>query len=260
MNAQSTTPARFEPLAQAWLRFCQRPEFTIAWHTLLSHFRSGWLWGEVLLVLAVYAVFFDYPGTTGDIVYLSGFAGRVLIGLAVLSTAIMVHRAFLAKAYLPLARLSSRGMYVRGVFVAAAFLRLPLYLELLALYFLQHHSLVANWPTALLTGSIGLLANCTVVVAVALVLSPPIATRIELIVFLFWLCLALTSYTVEGPLGVILAPLRWPLLPLIACYIFGQTGVIDGWGVVALAVMVGYVVGLLRLSEALLARRDLLLQ
>ncbi len=260
MNAQSTTSVRSRAVAQAWVRSRQRPEFTIAWHTLLSHFRSGWLWGEVLLVLAVYAVFFDYPGTTGDIVYLSGFAGRVLIGLAALSTAIMVHRAFLAKAYLPLARLSSRGTYVRGVFLAAAFLRLPLYLELLALYFLQHHSLVANWPTALLAGSIGLLANCTVAVAVALLLSPPIATRIEMIVFLLWLCLALASYTMEGAFGTILAPFRWPLLPLIACYNFGQTGVINGWGVLALVVMVGYVVGLLRLAEALLARRDLLLQ
>jgi hypothetical protein len=245
---------------QAWVRFRQRPEFTIARQLLLSHFRTGWLWGEVLLVLAVYAVFFDYPGTTGDIVYLSGFAGRVLTGLAALSTAIMVHRAFAARAYLPLARLSSRGTYVRGVFLAAAFLRLPLYLELLALYFFQHHTLAANWPVALLAGSIGLLANCTLVVAIALVLSPPIATRIELIIFLFWLCLALTSYTLEGPLDVVLTPLRWPLLPIIACYDFGQTGTIDGWGVVALVAMAAYVVGLMRLAGSLLARRDLMLQ
>jgi len=260
MSAQTTTPTGSRPLAQTWTRFRQRPEFTIARHMLVSHFRSGWLWGEVLLVLAVYAVFFDYPGTTGDIVYLSGFAGRVLIGLAAVSTAIMVHRAFLARAYLPLARLSSRGTYARGVFLASAFLRLPLYLELLALYFIQHHSLASNWPTALLAGSVGLVANCTAAVAIALLLSPPIATRIELIIFLLWLCLALTSFTLEGPLGVILTPLRWPLLPLIACYNFGQTGVIDGWGILALAVMVGYVVGLVRLAEALLARRDLLLQ
>lgn len=260
MSARPTTPAHATQLAQAWTRFRQRPEFTVAWHLLLSHFRSGWLWGEVLLVLATYAVFFDYPGTTGDIVYLSGFAGRVLIGLAALSTVIMVHRAFLARAYLPLAHLSSRGIYVRGIFLAAAFLRLPLYLELLALYFFQHHSLAADWPAALLAGSIGLLANCTLVAAIALVLAPPIATRIELIVFLFWLCLALTSFTLEGPLDVVLTPLRWPLLPLIACYNFGQTGSIDGWGVVALVAMAAYVVGLVRLAEALLARRDLLLQ
>ena len=81
-----------------------------------------------------------------------------------------------------------------------------------------------------------------------------------MIIFLFWLCLALASYTVEGPLYFVLAPLRWPLLPIIACYNFGQTGIIGGWGVVALVVMAGYVVGLVRLAEMLLARRDLLLE
>ena len=109
MSAQRTAPARSWLAAETWTRFRQRPEWTIARQMLLSHLRSGWLWGEALVVLAVYAVFFDYPGTTGDIVYLSGFAGRVLTGLAALSTVIMVRRAFLAHAYLPLARLSSRG-------------------------------------------------------------------------------------------------------------------------------------------------------
>src|SRR5579885_2485839 len=143
ISAQRTMPAHAGAFVAAWTSFRRRPEFTVARQMLLSHLRSGWLWGEVLLVLAVYAVFFDYPGSIGDIAYLSGFAGRVLTGLAAISTAIMVHRAFLARAYLPLARLPSRGTYARGIFLAAAFIRLPLYLELLVLYFIQHHTLAA---------------------------------------------------------------------------------------------------------------------
>ncbi len=260
MSAQPAVRTYDGPIARIWARVRQRPEFVVGRHLLLSHFRSGWLWGEVLLVLAIYAVFFDYPGSIGDIAYLSGFAGRVLTGLAAISTAIMVHRAFLARAYLPLARLPSRGTYARGIFLAAAFIRLLLYLELLVLYFIQHHTLAANWPAALLAGAIGLLANCTLVVALALVLSPPTGTRIELILFLLWLLLALGTYTVEGPLGLVLGPLRWPLLPIIACYNFGQTGSIGGWGLLALVVMAAYIAGLVCLAEFLLARRDLLLQ
>lgn len=63
-----------------------------------------------------------------------------------------------------------------------------------------------------------------------------------------------------GPLDLVLDWARLPLLPTVACYNFGQTGIVGPQGLLMLAVMAGYIAGLAWLAGHLLAHRDLLLQ
>lgn len=236
------------------------PTLLAARWTLRSYLRGYWLWAEALLVLLLYIAFFEYPDNKGDITYLCGFAGRVLVGLAALSTAIMVHRAFQARAYLPLAHLTSRAPLARGALLASAALRLPLFLELFVLYLRGHHQFGPGAGAEFWAGTLGFLVTCTLVAALVVVLSPPIATRLWQIGFLAWLVAALAPDATFGPLAPLLGWARLPLLPIVACYNFGQTGVVGGQGLLMLAVMAGYVAGLTWLAGHLLARRDLLLQ
>jgi hypothetical protein len=92
------------------------------------------------------------------------------------------------------------------------------------------------------------------------VLSVPVATRRGQIVFLAWLVAVLYSNSNLSPAAGFLAVSRIPLAPLAACYNLGATGTMSWYGLLMLALAVGYVVGLALLAEFWLARRDLLLQ
>lgn len=242
-----------------WDRLWRAPSLVVARQIVRSHSRSGWLWGELVAVLVLYVVFFDYPGTTGDLSYFYGFGGRSLGAIAAVSTAIMAHRALGARAYLPLARLGSRGPYVRGLIVAAVATRLPLVLELLALYLRAHHHFQGAWERHFIVGMLGLLANCALIAVVTVLLSPPIATRLNQIVFLFWLVLALSSYTNLGWVSTAFAVARLPLLLVVACYDFGSKGVMDWLGSLAFALTLAAIVALAWLAQWQFSRRDLLI-
>src|SRR6185312_11186277 len=117
-------------------RLWRSPSVTVARLTLASYLRSGWMWGEFVLVLVfLAALFFPYPESTA---YFNGTSIFSLGALAILGPAIMVRQATSARTYLLLARLTSRAAYSRGLMLAAAALRLPLYLLLLALVLLLH--------------------------------------------------------------------------------------------------------------------------
>jgi hypothetical protein len=242
----------------AWDRFWRSPTLIVARRIVHSHLRSGWLWGEIVAVLVLYVVFFDYPGTTGDLSYFYGFGGRSLGAIAAVGAAIMAHRALGARAYLPLARLASRGPYVRGLALAAVATRLPLVVELLALYLRAHHHFQGAWERHFIVGMLGLVANCALIAAVTVVLSPPIATRFNQIVFLFWLVLALSSYTNLGWISTVFSVARLPLLLVVACYNFGSKGVMDWLGALAFALTLAAIVALTWLAEYQFSRRDLL--
>ncbi|HEX8037294.1 MAG TPA: hypothetical protein VF510_25790 [Ktedonobacterales bacterium] len=250
------------------------PTFVIARRALASHLRSGWLWGEVMLVLALFVALFNFPGQ-GDAHYLFSVGSLTLGGEAVLATAIIIQRAFRAGAYLSLARLTGRAAYIRGQILAAGVLRLPLYLLLLALYLYAHglphpgytiplHGEVAAPVSvrllATLFGSVGLLANCLVFVALTAALSSPISTRIEVIAFLAWLVVALSSYASAGPFAPLLTIARLPLLPVVACSNLGIDGSLTWQDVAALLAQAGYITVLVLFAQWQLARRDLLLQ
>lgn len=245
-------PVPFRPrrFAASLLR---SPSVTIARHLLVGYMRSGWLWGEVACVLALYAVYFSV--FAGNMAYFFGTAGDGLGALAVLSAAIFTHRAVGARMYLTLAHIPSRATYVRGLILACGVLRIPMYLLLLGLALLTHRIAGAMPLPALLAGTIGLLANCVVLAALTVTLSPPIATRTVRIVFLLWLALALYSFQS----GIAPAWVHLPLVPLGACYTFGASATIGWSGCWALLVAAGYVAGLTLLAQFWLARHDLLL-
>src|SRR5689334_12073111 len=137
MTPEIETPQGALPqtASNPWTRFWHLPSITVARFALRSYARSGWLWGEFVFVLAFFPVFWTYPGTEG---YFFSTGGAGLGILALLGTAIMVHRAMGARVYLTLARLPSRSACTRGLVLATGVLRLPLYLLLLALVLAFH--------------------------------------------------------------------------------------------------------------------------
>ncbi|MGH7085067.1 MAG: hypothetical protein ACREFN_08770 [Acetobacteraceae bacterium] len=225
---------------------------TIARHILSSYARSRWLWGEFVVVLAFYTLYdLEFPGTT---TYFFGTAGEGLGALAIVASAILAGRATHARMYITLARLPSRGAYVRGMILAASALRVPLYLVLMVLALVTHRITGTITLGGMFWGSVGLLANCIILAALTVTLSPPIATRFAQMAFLFWLALTLFS-TSQGD---ILPWLALPLAPLAACYTLTTSG-FSGQALLALVGAAVYVVGLTALAQAWMARRDLLL-
>jgi hypothetical protein len=177
--------------------------------------------------------------------------------LAALGTTILFRRAASARAYLHIAWMPRRAAYVRGHALAAAVLRLPMF-ALLLLLTLGTGKLLHPTASWIIVGTLGVVVNCLVVVALAIALCPPIATRLEQIGFLAWLVAAVYSYT-SGPLAQVLAVLRLPLLPFGACYNFSISGVLDWTGILAVVIEVFYIAGLMWLAESRMARRDLVL-
>ena len=240
------------PLVALW----RLPSMTMARFLLMSHLRSGWLWGEVVYVLALFAIFWNpYPG---DQAYFFTTGGAGLGALAVIGSAIMTRRALNARVYLPLARLPSRDAAVRGLVIASGALRLPLYLLLLALVLLLRR--IDN-PSAsgLLIGSLGTLALCLVLVALTVALSPPIATRLMRIGFLAWLVLALAPPINVGPINALLTIIRLPAVPVAACYTLGTAPGVSPAALWAVPLSAAYIVGLTLLAGLWLAKCDLIL-
>ena len=240
------------PLDKLW----RLPSMTIARFLLMSHLRSGWLWGEMVYVLALFAIFWNpFPG---DQPYFFTTGGAGLGALAVIGTAIMTRRALSARVYLPLARLSSRAAIARGLVIASGALRLPLYLLLLALVLLFHRIDHPSAP-ALLIGTFGTLANCVALCALTVALSPPLATRLQRILFLAWLVLALTPPFDVGPLPTLQAIVRGPVLPLAACYTLGGPPGVNPTALWAVPLVAVYSIALTLLAGFWLAKRDLIL-
>ncbi len=243
---------RAGPLSAFW----RLPAVTFARFTLRSYLRSGWLWGEVVFVLAFFAVFWTYPGTED---YFFSTAGIGMGILALVGTAIMAHRAMSARVYLPLARLSSRVPCTRGLILATGALRLPLYLLLLALA-LVFRKIISPQAADLLLGSLGLLANTLVICALTVALSSPMATRLIRIFFLLWLVLAFAPLPGVDWQATLLSVIRLPLLPLATSIGLGTTPALGMVGVLwPLLVEALYLLALTLAADFLLARRDLIL-
>jgi hypothetical protein len=112
-------------------KYWHTPTVTVARFVLLSHFRSGWIIGDLVFIWLLYAVLFLEFG--GDVSYFYGTAGQGLSVLAILSTIVILSRSLNARMYLPIARLSSRGAYIRGIILATGCLRIPSFLLMLLL-------------------------------------------------------------------------------------------------------------------------------
>lgn len=246
-----SSPASWRTL-QPWQALWRRQTVTIARHIVTSYARGGWLWGELVVALALYAFYdLEYPG---NMVYFFGTAGEGLGALAIVASAILAFRATRARMYLTLACLPSRGAYVRGMILAAGILRIPVYLVLMILTLLTHSITGSVTLGGMFWGSVGLLDNCVVLSTLTITLSPPMATRYARIVFLFWLALTLYSFTQ----GNALPDLRLPLVPLADSYTLTTAG-LSLQALVSLAGSAVYIVGLAALAQWWLARRDLVL-
>jgi hypothetical protein len=245
------SPARPARLGAALWR---APSVTLARFILDGYIRSGWVWGEVVLVLAQFGALVEFPGNTS---YWFDTMGLGLGAQAILGTVVMLRRAFGARAYLPLTRLTSRAAYPRAVALASAVLRVPLF-ALYLLCILASGRVTNPTPGGILVGAVGLLAGSMVLVAATVLLCPPITTRAGRIVFLIWLVAALASFRYVGPLANVVALVRLPLAPVAASFGFGTMGSIGWAGLGALAGDLVLVVSAIWLAGALLARRDLL--
>src|SRR5947209_13808628 len=103
--------------------FWRTPGMTIARLTLESYFRSGWMWGEFVLVLVFFAALF-FPFQE-NVAYFNGTSSYSLGFIAILGAAALVRQSTSARTYLLLARLTTRSAYCRGLMLATAVLRLP---------------------------------------------------------------------------------------------------------------------------------------
>jgi hypothetical protein len=252
-----TTKAQEIPIITKLLRL---PGVTVARLTLASYARSGWMWGEGVLVVVFFAVlYFPYLESTA---YFNGTALFSLGALAILGPAIMVRQATSARTYLLLARLTSRAAYSRGLMLAAAALRLPLYLLFLTLVLLFHR-LSDPAPGALLWGLVGSIPAIMLVAALTVALCSPIATRLKRIAFLGWVALLLFSYKpifpIPGWLDTILSISQFPLWPLQACYTLSLTGNFDLLSLLGLLLIAVYAVLIAQVAGYWLEKRDLLL-
>ena len=228
--------------------------------------RSGWILGDIVFVWLAYAIFYLEFG--GNVSYFFGTAGEALGVLSILSTIVMTQRAMSARVYLPLARLTSRAAYVRGVILAASVLRIPAFLLLmiLAMSFHQFSPPPCN-PTCIMDarfssmtiGAVGLLINCSILVALTVVLSIPVATRHIQIIFLAWLVLVLYTNTSGNIVATYFSWVRIPLAPLTVCYNLSTTGIVGWYNFAMFVLAMGYIFGLTALAEFLLRKRDLIL-
>ncbi len=235
--------------------FWHSQSITIARYTLASYLKSGWYWGEAVIVIGLAFALFKYPGDLG---YFAGLANELLGFVAILGPAILVHRSMSARVYLPVSRLASRDSYIRGLMIAAGVLRIPLYLAFMAVALglrAVMGATIVNMAIAALGGSV-----LTIVIAtITVTLSNPIASRLVRSIFLLWLAMTLYASS-SAPLAAFIDFLRIPIAPLAACFGFTLVGRIDLTGILGLVVCAIYMVGLMFLASYWFRKRDLILQ
>lgn len=236
------------------------PSVTVARLILASYLRSGWMWGEFVLVLVFFtALFFPFPENAA---YFNGTTTFSLGAIAILGPAIMVRQATSARTYLLLARLTSRAAYSRGLMLAATLLRFPLYLFFLALVLLAHR-LIDPTAGALFWGAVGILPNTMLVAVLTISLCAPMATRLKRIYFLAWLALMLFSFkpvlAIPSWLEAVLSISQLPLWPVAMCYTLSVTGNPDLLSLLGLLLVACYCVIIAFVAGYWLEKRELLL-
>jgi hypothetical protein len=236
------------------------PSITVARLVLESYFRSGWMWGEFVLVLVFFAALF-FPFME-NVAYFYGTSTWDLSAIAVLGAAIMVRQTTSARTYVVLARLASRASYSRGLILATAVLRIPVFLFMMALVLLAHR-LTDLTPRAMLIGAAGLLPITILAASVTVTFTSPIGTRRKRILLLLWIAVMLFSRNplvlLPQPLIAVLSFSRLPLAPVAVCYNIGVNGSIDASSLWGLPMILAYIAGLTWLAGYWLDKKELLL-
>jgi hypothetical protein len=236
------------------------PGVTVARLTLASYLRSGWMWGEFVLVLVfLAALYFPYEQS---VAFFNDSALIFLAALAVLGPASMVRQATSARTYLLLARLTSRAAYSRGLMLAAALMRAVLYAFLLALVLLLHRLNDVS-VEMLFWGAVGIIPVTLLAAIVTVGLCSPIATRLKRIYFLAWVALVLFSFkpviAIPPWLETILSVSQLPLWPVSECYTLSATGNFDLLSLSGLSLIAVYCILIALVAGYWLEKRDLLL-
>lgn len=222
----------------------ERPAIAVARALLWDYVSSGWVVGEATALVAFFLLAFR---DAGDSAHFFEAASAGLGVLAIVGAAVAVARVLRPHVYAPLAERHGRGACGRGLALALVAIRLGSYLYVLALALLSGKLTGATF-SALLAGSLGLLANVIVLSLATVALCPPFATQRWRMGLLAWLVIALFSYTDNGFLAWICVVARLPLLPLAACYDSGITGTLGWGGLLGLLILAGYALGIVRLT------------
>jgi len=236
------------------------PSVTVARLTLASYLRSGWIWGEFVLVLVFFAMlYFPLLESTASFNGTSTFA---LGAIAILGPAIMVRQATSARTYLLLARLTSRSAYSRGLMLATATLRFPLYLLFLT-FVLLFHRLTDPTVGGIFWGAVGIIPNTVLIAVLTVSLCSPIATRFKRICFLAWLALMLFSFrpilSIPTWLETVLSLSQIPLWPAAECYTLSTTGNPGVLSLLGLVLIACYCIVIALVAGYWLEKRELLL-
>ncbi|MGO8949545.1 MAG: hypothetical protein ACLQUY_18220 [Ktedonobacterales bacterium] len=214
--------------------------------SLYRFVHSKWLPIGIALGLLLFLVCFRFPFSASYFYEVSTFGlGAIVLVMAYALAQRILH----PMSYLRTGLRTSLSSAFAGLALALGAISAFLMLSLLFLALLtQRFAEAALGP--LVAGSIGLLANCILVGTLAIALCTPATNTIIRLAFLLWLVLALASYQATGLLGLLLVTARVPLLPFVACYSFGVTGIIGLAGVLALAAQVACVFGIIWFCQA----------
>lgn len=229
--------------ARQAIHLWQRPTTAVARALLREYAGSGWVVAEAAALAAFFLFAFhtpDGPAHFFEAAYVGLGTTAVLGGVAISAWALQ------PGVYTPFAQRYGLGACARGLALALAAVQLSWYLFLLVLALLTG-SLVGASFGGMVAGSLGLLANVTLLALVAGVLGPPLASSRERIGFLIWLAAALYSYMDHSFLAMLCSVARLPLLPAGALFASGVSGRLGWGGMLALLLVVGYTVVLVGL-------------
>lgn len=239
-----------------------RQAVAVARLTLASYVRSGWVGGEVLLLLGVVAISTggSDPKTPHPVAaYFFGLHGVDFLGITALGAVIMVRRSVGVRSLVVLSRLGSRSAYPAGLVLASAALRVPL-LVLLVAFGLGTGRLGAGDLVAAPAAGAALLANAILAGAVTVGLLAPFSGRRELLLAVLY-AVATLAPAIDLPAAARAAQAvaQLPLWPVAANYQAGAMATATPAELVAVPVVLAYAVAVCLVAGHRFARRDLLL-
>src|SRR6202165_3630427 len=224
--------------------------------SLSNYVRSGWVFLELAIVLgaAALAPAGPHSDNAGGLPSFFGVSGTLFIGESLIGSLLLGRRSFGPSAYMFLARLPSRRPYAAGVVLASTALRIPLFV-LMVILGIGLGKLVDPPVAWLLLAGLGMLLPACLVASVAILLSPPVGTRITLAIILVWLLVIFrpTRTTAGLPPDANRAlDLLWvPLRPALDSIVSSTHGIAAGWSVVPVLVQAAYLIGIAVLAGVL---------
>jgi hypothetical protein len=230
--------------------------------SLSNYLRSGWIVLELALLVGAVALAptVSQSSVGGGLQSFFGISGTLFIVEALIGAPLLGRRAFGPTAYMFLARLPSRRPYAAGVALAAVVLRIPLFLLLVALGYVLGKIVDPPIPW-LVFGGLDVLLPACLVASIAIVLSPPVGTRITLAIFLVWILVIFRpARTTAGlPPGVdsALNALLVPLRPVTDSIFASSDAITARSSLPYIVLQTAYLVGIALLAGSLLERRSL---